>query len=306
MKTIVIAEIGVNHNGDIAIARRLIDAAAEAKADYVKFQTFVPEKLASAAAPQAAYQRQNQPETTDENQLDMLRRLALSETDFYLLADYCASRGIGFLSSPFDQESIDLLLRLDIDTWKIPSGEITNYPYLVQIARSGKPIILSTGMSSLEEIGEALSVLTANGLTKEKITLLHCTTEYPAPYEDVHLHAMRRLGEIFGVKTGYSDHTEGTAPEGGAGPQSLHRTRRAETAGSLYPGRRKSLRGRDQATPRRRSGEPGRSPQKHCGGHRDPSRRTVHRKQPDDQTAGNRYFSDEMERNHRNSGKQRL
>ena len=115
MKTIVIAEIGVNHNGDIAIARRLIDAAAEAKADYVKFQTFVPEKLASAAAPQAAYQRQNQPETTDENQLDMLRRLALSETDFYLLADYCASRGISFLSSPFDQESIDLLLRLDID-----------------------------------------------------------------------------------------------------------------------------------------------------------------------------------------------
>ena len=211
MKTIVIAEIGVNHNGDIAIARRLIEAAAEAKADYVKFQTFVPEKLASAAAPQAEYQRQNQPETTDENQLDMLRRLALSETDFYLLADYCASRGIGFLSSPFDQESIEMLLRLDIDTWKIPSGEITNYPYLVQIARSGKPVILSTGMSSLEEIGEALSVLTANGLTKEKITLLHCTTEYPTPYEDVHLHAMRRLGEIFGVKTGYSDHTEGTA-----------------------------------------------------------------------------------------------
>lgn len=211
MKTLIIAEIGVNHNGDIAIARRLIDAAAEAKADYVKFQTFIPEKLASASARQAEYQRRNQPETTSENQLEMLRRLALSETDFYLLSDYCSSRNIGFMSSPFDDASIDLLQRLNVDIWKIPSGEITNYPYLVKIARTGKPTILSTGMSSLEEIKDALSVLTANGLSKEKITLLHCTTEYPTPYEDVHLKAMRRLSDIFGVKVGYSDHTEGTA-----------------------------------------------------------------------------------------------
>ncbi len=206
MKSKIIAEIGINHNGDIAIARRMIDAAAEAKADYVKFQTFIPEKLISVPVPQ---QPDESEKATSENQLETLRRLALPEVDLYLLMDYCSSRGIGFMSSPFDEESIDLLQRFDIEAWNIPSEQITDYPYLVKIARTEKPVIVSTGMSSLEEIGEALSVLTTNGVSKEKITLLHCTAEYPTPYSEVHLNTMQRLSNLFGVKTGYSDLTEG-------------------------------------------------------------------------------------------------
>lgn len=199
MKTKIIVEIGLNHNGDIAIARRLIDAAAEAKVDSVKFQTFIPEKLISVS------------QTESQNQLDVLRRLALSECDLYLLADYCSSRGIEFLSSPLDEESIDVLQRLEISTWMVPSEQITDYPYLVKIAQTEKPVILSIGMSPLDEIGEALSVLTSNGLEKEQITLLYGAFEYPVPYRDVNLKAMKHLGEIFDMKAGYSDYTEGTA-----------------------------------------------------------------------------------------------
>lgn len=205
MKSTIIADIGINHNGDIAIARRMIDAAAEAKADYVKFQTFVPEKLISVPILQ---HQEESGKTVNEDQLEILRRVALPEVDLYLLMDYCSSRGIGFMSSPFDDESIDLLQRFDINTWNIPSEQITDYPYLIKIAKTGKPVILSTGMSPLEEIGEALSVLITNGVSKENITLLHCTTEYPTPYNEVYLDTINRLSDIFGVKTGYSDHTE--------------------------------------------------------------------------------------------------
>ena len=205
----IIAEAGVNHNGSLDLALQMIREAKKAGADAIKFQTFRTDELLSKFAPKAEYQKKQTGNA--ENQKEMLSRLELSFEEFRSLKKAADQEGILFLSTPFDLASIDFLDSLGMPFWKIPSGEITNYPYLVQIARSGKPIILSTGMSSLEEIGEALSVLTANGLTKEKITLLHCTTEYPAPYEDVHLHAMRRLGEIFGVKTGYSDHTEGTA-----------------------------------------------------------------------------------------------
>lgn len=201
----VIAEAGVNHNGNLELALRMVDKAKEAGADIVKFQTFIPEEVVSMYAPKARYQENN----TDKNesQLDMVRKLVLKNEEFIGLKKYCGSKGIGFLSTPFDLASIDFLNRIGCSLWKIPSGEITNYPYLVKLAKYGKPIILSTGMSTLEEIADAIKILKNNGAGE--ITLLHCTTEYPAPFGEVNLNAMLTLKKEFGCKVGYSDHTQG-------------------------------------------------------------------------------------------------
>lgn len=231
MSVFFIAEAGVNHNGDKDMAFRLIDAAVEAGADAVKFQTFKADALASEAAPKAAYQN----ETTDasESQLDMLRRLELPNNWHYELRDYCEEKGIAFLSTPFEPESLRFLTEdLGLTTIKVPSGEITNGPFLLQIADTRCDIILSTGMSTLDEVALALGVL-AFGLTKSdappsreafeaarlsdagqaalsaKVILLHCTSAYPTPIEDANLNAMATMREAFGLRTGFSDHTEG-------------------------------------------------------------------------------------------------
>ncbi|TGL45830.1 N-acetylneuraminate synthase [Leptospira perdikensis] len=206
-KTTIIAEAGVNHNGVIEKAFQLIDVASEAGADYVKFQTFNSEKLSSKIAKKAAYQKV----TTDseESQLDMLKKLELSKEAHYKLIDYAKQKKIKFLSTAFDLESLDFLKTLDLDLFKIPSGEITNYPYLKMISTFKKEIILSTGMANLSDIEQALDVLTSNGLVRSDITVLHCNTEYPTPFEDVNLRAMLSIRDAFGTKIGYSDHTSG-------------------------------------------------------------------------------------------------
>ncbi len=203
-KVLIIAEAGVNHNGDINIAKELVREAKRCGADIVKFQTFIPEKLASRHAVMADYQKKNM--GVDEPQDAMLGRLTLKRQEYVALADYCRETGIQFLSTPFEVESMQFLNDLQ-DVWKIPSGEITNYPFLVEIAKTGKDIILSTGMSTLQEAEDALAVLRGNGAGK--ITLLHCTTNYPTPMEDVNLNAMLTLKEQFGCAVGYSDHTRG-------------------------------------------------------------------------------------------------
>jgi N,N'-diacetyllegionaminate synthase len=205
---LIIAEAGVNHNGSLELAKKLIDIAADAGADYVKFQTFKADKLVSRTAKKAEYQEKNINDG-DDSQYNMLKKLELSESMHTELIEYCAFRNIKFLSSGFDEESIDYLDSLGIDLFKIPSGEITNKPYLQHIAHKGKSIILSTGMANLIEIGDALDVLIQEGITKEKIAILHCNTEYPTPMEDVNLHAMNTIQKAFGVAVGYSDHTRG-------------------------------------------------------------------------------------------------
>lgn len=204
MKTLIIAEAGVNHNGSLEIAKQLVDAARESGADVVKFQTAKLDSLVSKSAEMAEYQKNNTGKT--ESQKDMLGRLLLKFEDFTELANYCAEKNIQFLSTPFDLESIDFLSDL-VPFWKIPSGEITNYPYLVKIARTHKPIVMSTGMSELYEIDDAMDLLQQNGAGK--ITLLHCNTQYPTPYEDVNLKVMDTLRERYDVEVGYSDHTKG-------------------------------------------------------------------------------------------------
>ena len=207
-KVLIIAEAGVNHNGSIELAKRLVDEAVNAGVDYIKFQTFKSEKLVSKAAKQAEYQQKNIGHE-GESQYTMLKRLELSPADHEVLIDYCNSKGIKFFSTAFDMDSIDYLHSLNLGLWKIPSGEITNFPYLRKIATFGEPIILSTGMSELNEIEEAIQVLIKYGVAKEDLTVLHCTTEYPTPFTDVNLKAMLQIGEKFGVKIGYSDHTKG-------------------------------------------------------------------------------------------------
>lgn len=206
-KTIIIAEAGVNHNGDIGLAKKLIDAAAEAKVDYVKFQTFIPEKVISKFAVKADYQKQ----TTggDESQLDMVRKLQLNKQQHIELINYCKQKNIAFLSTPFDLESIDLLKELGIKIGKIPSGEITNLPFLIKMAKTFEEIILSTGMANLEEIKDAVKVIKDYGKNKNRITVLHCNTEYPTPMQDVNLMAMQGIKKELGVNIGYSDHTLG-------------------------------------------------------------------------------------------------
>ncbi|RDV16121.1 N-acetylneuraminate synthase [Pontibacter diazotrophicus] len=208
-KTIIIAEAGVNHNGDMALAKQLINVAAEAGADYVKFQTFKADKLVSKSAKQAEYQVKNQAGQSDDSQYGMLKRLELSEQHHYELQEYANQKGIKFLSTGFEHDSINFLDELGLDFFKIPSGEITNKPYLKHVAGKGKPVVLSTGMASLKEIDEALEVLEEAGLQREDITVLHCNTEYPTPIEDVNLKAMLTIRDAFKINVGYSDHTMG-------------------------------------------------------------------------------------------------
>lgn len=205
MHTFIIAEAGVNHNGSLELAKKLIDAAAEAKADAVKFQTFKASKLVSVGAPKAEYQK----ETTDakESQLEMIAKLQLSEADHYELLDYAKQKNILFLSSAFDLESLTFLEKMGMPIYKIPSGEITNLPLLKQIGSYHKEVILSCGMSTLEEIQRAYSVLMESGA--KSVSILHCNTQYPTPYEDVNLRAMEFLKENFDCPIGYSDHTLG-------------------------------------------------------------------------------------------------
>lgn len=204
---IIIAEAGVNHNGDLDRARQMVFAAKEAGADYVKFQTAVPELVISTVAPKAEYQK----ETTgnEESQLEMCRKIHLRLSDYAGLARLCREVGIGFMSTPFDLVSIDTLVPLDMDYWKIPSGEITNLPYLRKIASTGGKIILSTGMSTLTEISTAVDILVKEGINRHDISLLHCNTQYPTPYSDVNLMAMEQLRSLGVGMVGYSDHTVG-------------------------------------------------------------------------------------------------
>ncbi len=206
-RILIIAEAGVDHNGDMTLARKLIDVAAEAGADLVKFQTFDADRLVTRAAKKADYQT----ETTDgnESQYEMLRRLELSADMHKELIAHCAARGIGFFSTGFDIESIDLLVSLGQDRFKIPSGEITNLPYLRHIGQLEKDVILSTGMATLGEIEAAIDVLEQAGTPRSRLTVLHCTTEYPAPMLDVNLRAMQNIRTAFGTAVGYSDHTLG-------------------------------------------------------------------------------------------------
>jgi N,N'-diacetyllegionaminate synthase len=206
-RVLVIAEAGVNHNGDPALARKLIDAAGRGGADLVKFQTFDADRQVTRSAQKASYQQANT--GTDESQHEMLRRLQLSREMHEMLIAHCRERGIGFFSTGFDIESVELLVELGLDRFKIPSGEITNLPYLRHIGRYGKPVILSTGMATLGEVEAALEALERSGTPRDRITVLHCNTEYPTPMADVNLRAMRTIGETFGVAFGYSDHTPG-------------------------------------------------------------------------------------------------
>lgn len=205
MAVCIIAEAGVNHNGNLDLALKMADAAKAAGADIVKYQTFRPNALASRYAEKAAYQK----ETTAlrEGQLEMLERLALPPEGYRRLKARCDEIGIVFLSTPFDRESVAFLDSIPMPFWKIPSGEVTNLPYLLAVAKTKKPVVLSTGMCEIEEIQAAMEVLRANGTPR--ITLLHCNTEYPTPFEDVNLRAMETLRERFGVEVGYSDHTPG-------------------------------------------------------------------------------------------------
>ena len=214
-KVIIIAEAGVNHNGCIERARQMVKAAKEAGVDYVKFQTAVPELVISSIAPKAEYQKQTTGE--EQSQLEMCKAIHLPLSDYAELKALCEEEGVGFMSTPFDLVSIDLLSELGQDWMKVPSGEITNLPYLRKIAAAGIPVILSTGMSTIDEIIDAVEILTGQSkkypteskLTKEDIILLHCNTEYPTPFCDVNLSAMRAIQEATGIRVGYSDHTVG-------------------------------------------------------------------------------------------------
>jgi len=208
-KTLIIAEAGVNHNGDIQLAKKLVDVAAEAGADYVKFQTFKAEKLVSAEAKQAEYQKKNLNSGSESTQLEMLRKLELSASDHIELIKYCKEKKIKFLSTAFDMDSLEFLIKLKPNLYKIPSGEITNLPYLKRIGSLKKEVVLSTGMSTLKEVEDALKVILRSGTKKDKITVLHCNTDYPTKFSDVNLEAMKTIASKLKVKIGYSDHTLG-------------------------------------------------------------------------------------------------
>ncbi len=204
MGVYIIAEAGVNHNGSFKLACKLVDEAKKAGADCIKFQTFQAKNLVSRNAQKAEYQK----DTTGEGtQADLLKRLELTYDEFLALKAYCDKVKICFLSTPFDFESIDFLNTIDMPFWKIPSGEITNYPYLLALARTRKPVVMSTGMCQISEIEAAINILRKNGT--RTIKLLHCNTEYPTPFEDVNLKAMQTMRDVFGLEVGYSDHTKG-------------------------------------------------------------------------------------------------
>lgn len=206
--TLIIAEAGVNHNGSIALAKQLIDKAVEAGVDYIKFQTFQASKLVTKVAKQAEYQKKNIGKDGD-SQYQMLKKLELSPADHEVLIAYCKEKGIKFFSTAFDFDSIDYLHSLNLGLWKIPSGEVTNYPFLKRVAAYNEKTILSTGMCDMEDVRAAVEALYKNGLSKDNLILLHCNTEYPTPFEDVNLKAMDALRNEFGVEVGYSDHTKG-------------------------------------------------------------------------------------------------
>jgi N-acetylneuraminate synthase len=201
----IIAEAGVNHNGSVEIAKKLVDAASEAGADAIKFQTFKAEELATKEVGKAQYQKGGH--EGSENQLEMLKKLELSEDDFEILSGYCMEKGIIFLSTPFDFQSSDFLERVDVPAFKVSSGDLNNYPFLAHMAKKGKPMILSTGMADLDEIREAISSITAQ--KNDDIIILQCTSAYPAPFHEVNLNVMRTLATKFGLPTGFSDHTIG-------------------------------------------------------------------------------------------------
>lgn len=207
MKTLIIAEAGVNHNGSLDLAKQLVASAAAAGADLVKFQSFITGKSISRQAPKAEYQKSTT--GTDESQYEMVRKLELSRADHEELIEECRRHGIGFFSTAFDSNSFDMLVELGLNQVKIPSGELTNLPLLRYMTRLGMPVILSTGMAGLGDIEAALDVIEKAGTPRSLITLLHCTTEYPTPMEDVNLRAMISLKSAFGVEVGYSDHTPG-------------------------------------------------------------------------------------------------
>ena len=204
-KVYIIAEAGVNHNGSLDIAKKLVDEAKKSGADCIKFQTFIAENIISKNAKQAKYQTKNIGK--EQSQLEMIKKLELSFEDFKQLNNYCIEKNIDFLSTAFDLESIDFLESLGMNTWKIPSGEITNLPYLIKIAKLKKKVILSTGMSTMQEIEDAVNIFKKYGTND--ITILHCTTQYPTLFEDVNLNAMLSIKEKFGYDVGYSDHTKG-------------------------------------------------------------------------------------------------
>jgi N-acetylneuraminate synthase len=206
-KVFIIAEAGVNHNGSMDLAKKLIDAAIDAKVDAVKFQTFIAENIVSKDAAKADYQKSTTGES--ENQLEMIKKLQLSFNNFVELKEYCELKGIMFLSTPFDMDSVEFLKTLNMGLWKIPSGEITNLTYLQKIGSYNEEVIFSTGMATLEDIKNALEVLTKSGTSKERISVLHCNTEYPTPFSQVNLEAMLHIKNEFGVTVGYSDHTLG-------------------------------------------------------------------------------------------------
>ncbi len=207
MRTLIIAEAGVNHNGSLELAKKMIDQAVKADVDYIKFQTFKAKDLVSVHAKKADYQKATT--NADESQFEMIKKLELDLNTHKELISYCNKKGIKFISTPFDLDSIDLLFDLGVELFKIGSGEITNYPYLKKIAKKGLPVILSTGMTNLSEVEEAIDTLLLNGLQRNQLTLLHANTEYPTPYEDVNLNAMLTLKEAFKLDIGYSDHTSG-------------------------------------------------------------------------------------------------
>lgn len=207
-KVIIIAEAGINHSGNLQTAERLIEVAADAGADFVKFQTFNVDKLVSKKARKAEYQARNLNDGSDD-QYSMLKSLELSNEDHQFLVKKCEEHNVRFLSTAFDEDGIDYLDQLGLPFFKSPSGEITNYPYLRKLGQKGKPVVLSTGMATMQEVKDAVGVLTEFGLKKKQITVLHCNTEYPTPMEDVNLKAMNSLGEKLNVSIGYSDHTLG-------------------------------------------------------------------------------------------------
>ena len=206
-RTLIIAEAGVNHNGDIKLAKQLIDVAADAGADYVKFQTFSADRIVTKSADKAEYQKQSS--DSSESQYEMLKKLELSVEMHLELIEHCEHRSIKFLSTGFDIQSVDSLVGLGLGLIKIPSGEITNLPFLRYIGSLGLPVILSSGMSTMKEIDDALSILDQSGLRRDKTTVLHCTTEYPTPMDEVNLRAMNNIRNTLGVAVGYSDHTVG-------------------------------------------------------------------------------------------------
>lgn len=204
---IIIAEAGVNHNGNYELAKQLVIKAKEAGVDYVKFQTAKPELVISKFAEMAEYQKANTGKV--ESQLEMCKKIHLQLEDYKPLKAFCEKVGVKFISTPFDLVSIDVLEELDMDFWKVPSGEVTNYPYLVKIAKTHRPVVMSTGMCEVDEVRAAVNVLLENGLTRDQISLLHCNTEYPTPFQDVNLTAMIDLANELGLSVGYSDHTVG-------------------------------------------------------------------------------------------------